>query len=184
MADQAGNVKPTFRRSGDGTVPNVLAGAHVTLRELTQQQAANLLAADASGDDWAPGYPFSGTLSAADSFATRTPDRMRPGFGMYQIVRNDEQLVVGDIGFHRAPEHGTVEVGFGLIQSARGLGLAKDALRTLCAWALQQDGVDQIVATTTKVNLPSRAVLESCGFRATTGGGEQLTFTLSNRMTP
>jgi RimJ/RimL family protein N-acetyltransferase len=161
-------------------VPNVLTGAHVTLREITVEEAAALLANETS-DRWAPGYPFSGTLSAAEDLTARTPDQLRPGFGMYQIVRNDDGLVVGDIGFRAPPADGSVEVGLGLIQSARGMGLGKDALRTLTTWALQCEDVQQIVAHTTKVNLPSRAVLESCGFRAATEAGDQITFTLSKR---
>jgi RimJ/RimL family protein N-acetyltransferase len=162
-------------------VPNVIAGAQVTLRELTTEQAAELLSHGTPEAGWAPGYPFSGTQSAASSLVDRAPDQLRPGFGMYQIVRNDDSLVVGDIGFRAPPAEGSVEVGFGLIQSARGMGLAKDALRTLTSWALEQDGVDRITAKTTKVNLPSRAVLESCGFRAATEGGDQITFVLAKR---
>ena len=163
-------------------MPNVLTGAHVMLRELTSAEVAELVADGAKSDDWAPGYPFSGTLSAAEWFLQRTPDQLRPGFGMYQIVRADDGLVIGDIGFHTPPEDGSVEVGFGIIQSARGMGLAKDALRALTTWALRQDGVDRVTARTTKVNLPSRAVLESGGFRATSEGGDMITFTLSSQL--
>ncbi len=165
-------------------MPNVITSTHVTLRELTTEQASALLVDGAKDDDWAPGYPFSGTLSAADSFSRRTGDQIRPGFGLYQIVRNDDGLVVGDIGFHSVPADGAVEVGFGVIGPARGMGIAKESLAALAEWALAQDGVERITARTAKKNLPSRAVLEGCGFRATAEDGDLITFTRSDLLRP
>ena len=60
----------------------------------------------------APGYPFDGTIGGA-KLVGRMVDAAtyRPGFGLSQVVLG---TVVGDIGFHAAPdEGGSVEIGYG-----------------------------------------------------------------------
>lgn len=144
---------------------NTLGTPRLVLRELTPDQVAWLLEPDAASADWAEDYPFSGTGFAARNFAGRGPGELRFGFGMYQVARRSDGLVVGDLGFHRPPADGAVEVGFGLAESARGNGYATEALAELARWAFTQPGVSQITARTTQSNLPSQGVLERAGFR-------------------
>jgi RimJ/RimL family protein N-acetyltransferase len=126
---------------------------------------AGLLEEDARSDEWVEGYPLTGSGFAARNFQKRTPGELRFGFGMYQIVRRSDGLVVGDLGFHRPPDDGAVEVGFGLAESARGCGYATEALTELTRWAFTQPGVSRIKARTTPSNVASQGVLGRTGFR-------------------
>ncbi|HEX2157791.1 MAG TPA: GNAT family N-acetyltransferase, partial [Actinomycetes bacterium] len=90
-----------------------------------------------------------------------------PGaYGVYQLVRSGDDMVVGDIGFHGPPNPGgSVTVGYGLAPGARGQGYATEALRAVVAWALAQPEVAAVEADTTHANLPSQRVMERAGMR-------------------
>jgi len=144
--------------------PNTIIGTHVLLRELTVAEVAALLDEQAVQDDWAPDYPFEGSRAAARGFQSRSAEQHRHGFGMYQIVRIADGLVIGDIGFYAPPQDGSVEVGFGLAPSARAAGHGSEALRLLLGWAAQQSDVRRVVARTLVDNEPSKAVLSRACF--------------------
>ena len=144
---------------------NTLGTPRLVLRELTPDQVAGLLEEDANSDQWLEGYPLTGSGFAARNFQKRTPGELRFGFGMYHLVRRSDGLVVGDLGFHRPPDDGVTEVGFGLAESARGHGYATEALTELTRWAFAQPGVSRIKARTTLSNAPSQGALGRAGFR-------------------
>ncbi|MBQ9801377.1 MAG: GNAT family N-acetyltransferase [Thermoguttaceae bacterium] len=58
-----------------------------------------------------------------------------------------------------------VEIGYGVDEAFRGLGLATEAVGALVDWGRGREDVDAILAETLTANLPSRRVLEKCGFR-------------------
>jgi RimJ/RimL family protein N-acetyltransferase len=159
--------------------PNTICGTGVLLRELTAAGVASLLDDQALKDGWAPDYPFEGSRAAARGFQGRSAEEHRPGFGMYQIVRIADRLVIGDIGFHTPPRDGSVEVGFGLVPSARGAGHASEALRLLVAWAALQPGVRKVVARTLTDNKPSQAVLTQAGFTEDDRNGNLIRYSLT-----
>ncbi|MDQ6901281.1 MAG: GNAT family N-acetyltransferase [Candidatus Dormibacteraeota bacterium] len=126
------------------------------------------LAADISG--WAPGYPGEETLQAARMLLRQAEaGRLVRGFGVYLMVRRSDAQVLGGIGFHGKPEHGRVEVGYDVAPSARGEGYATEAVRGLTGWALQQPGVQAVLARTAADNAASLRVLEKAGFIACGG---------------
>jgi len=159
-------------------VTNSIAGTGVRLRELTAAGVASLLDAQAPRDGWASDYPFEGSRAAARGFQGRPTDQSggTPGFGMYQIVRIADSLVIGDIGFHTPPQDGSVEVGFGLAPSARGAGHASEALRLLVSWAGRRAEVRRVVARTLVDNEPSKAVLARAGFIETGTDGNLIRY--------
>ena len=53
-------------------------------------------------------------------------------FGYYQIRRQSDRLAIGGVGFKGPPDGGVVEIGDGLVPSARGHGYATEALGTSC----------------------------------------------------
>jgi RimJ/RimL family protein N-acetyltransferase len=149
--------------------PVVLASRRLLLHELSPAQAHALLAGEqpVAGYRWAAGYPLTATrVAAAMLIDAAAVDSWRPGFGVYQIV--EDQAVLGDIGFHGAPNADpggdVVEVGYGLVPAARGRGLATEALAALTRWALNQPGVSAVSAETTRANLASQRVLVRAGF--------------------
>lgn len=58
-----------------------------------------------------------------------------------------------------------VEIGYGVDKAFRGRGFATEAVGALVDWGREREDVDAIWAETLTANLPSRRVLEKCGFR-------------------
>jgi RimJ/RimL family protein N-acetyltransferase len=96
----------------------------------------------------------------------------QPGWGLFAIIRAEDGVALGGVGFHGPPDRGAVEIGYDLSESARGAGWATDAARALCQWALAQPQVMVVLATTEPANRPSQAVLERVGFERVADRGE------------
>ncbi len=58
-----------------------------------------------------------------------------------------------------------VEIGYGVDEAFRGRGLATEAVGALVDWGRDREDVGAFLAETLTANLPSRRVLEKCGFR-------------------
>lgn len=58
-----------------------------------------------------------------------------------------------------------VEIGYGVDEAFRGRGFATEAVGALVDWGRGREDVGVILAETLTANLPSRRVLEKCGFR-------------------
>ncbi len=80
-------------------------------------------------------------------------------------------MAVGGIGFKGRPEGGVVEIGYGLVPSARGHGYAAEALRALLEVAADL-GVTTVRADTDLDNVASQRTLEHAGFRQTDADAE------------
>ena len=147
---------------------NRIRTERLCLRQLEAEEGRALLRGEADqGRPWMAGYPMQGTLIAVEAFVRAVDNGADPGaYGVYQLVRSGDDLVVGDIGFHGPPSPGgSVTVGYGLAPGARGQGYATEALRALVAWALAQPEVSVVEADTTHANLPSQRVMERAGMR-------------------
>jgi ribosomal-protein-alanine N-acetyltransferase len=80
------------------------------------------------------------------------------------IAREGERLVVGSVVFHGKPhEDGIAEVGYGVEESWQNKGLATEATRACVEWALGEEGVRLIRATTPPWHTASIRVLEKSG---------------------
>jgi RimJ/RimL family protein N-acetyltransferase len=127
------------------------------------------------GPSWAPGYPLDGSLVAiamqleqVDAGVDRGP------FGHFHVILAEENVVIGDIGFHTPPDDlGEVSIGFGIVPAARGRGYAREALRALLDWALAQPEVRSVHADTDLVNLASQRVLVGAGMRLIADEGDR-----------
>ena len=110
-------------------------------------------------------YPHEDTSAAARLLRQSIEvDNWVPGFGMYLIIRREDGLVVGDIGFHTPPdERGAAEVAYGVAPSARNRGLASEALEALTRWA-HAHGCATVVAEVEPDNTASLKVLARCGY--------------------
>jgi RimJ/RimL family protein N-acetyltransferase len=143
----------------------VLGDGRVELREQLPPEAARIADGLPADLRWVDDVPCEGTVVAARMVVTAfNSGRYVPGWGAFTILRAADGVAVGGIGFHGPPSEGLVEIGYDLSVSARGAGLATDAVRLLSAWALGQPGVRAVVATTEHANLPSQAVLSRAGF--------------------
>lgn len=79
------------------------------------------------------------------------------------ITRGAERLVVGSVVFHGHPPDGVAEVGYGVEESWQNKGLATEATRACVEWALAQEGVRGVRATTPPWHVASIRVLEKSG---------------------
>jgi RimJ/RimL family protein N-acetyltransferase len=146
------------------------------------------------GGRWHPEYPLLesmlalSTNLAAQQVSGWRQDRI-PTWWMYQLCVSDPRVldprvsdaagkpvVVGDIGFHGPPDpdDGLVEIGYAVVPSMRGCGVATSACAALVdrAWS---DGARVIQADTEPGNSPSRRLLLSAGFRPQPDGSYRLT---------
>ena len=148
----------------DGARPTTITTERLLLRRLTLDEARAITALDRDGRQWAADYPTEGDLVVAGIACEAGEHYDETGeFGVYQVRLADTGVAVGGIGFIHPPEAGEVEVGYGLAESARGRGLATEALRAMTALAAQH-GVAVMVAVTSVDNVASQRVLERAGF--------------------
>ncbi|SER03997.1 Acetyltransferase (GNAT) domain-containing protein [Streptomyces sp. yr375] len=149
-----------------GAPPPRIPAARLTLEGLTPPAAAGLRAGGGGGFEWLGGGPYEGTRDAAGMLVKAYVNGVhRPEFGLYVLVRHEDGRAVGSMGFHAAPdEDGRTEIGYDLVEAARGHGYATEALRALAAWALARSDVRRLFAVVEHANAASRAVLERAGF--------------------
>lgn len=150
------------------------------LHAIDESEARRICArAPAPEDNWAVDYPFAGDLIAVGSFLRGTAERgeQRP-FGYYQIIPMALGVAVGGAGFKGLPHHGSIEIGYGLVPSARGHGYAAEAVRGLLAIATNH-GLATVTADTTGDNVASQRTLTRAGFTCVSGDGDLLRYEIS-----
>jgi GNAT superfamily N-acetyltransferase len=149
----------------------VLPTERLTLQGATPAAAADLGVGGDGGFEWLGDGPFDGTREAAGMVLKAYEAGVhRPEFGLFVLVRREDGLAVGGMGFHGVPdEEGRAEVGYDLVEGARGNGYATEALRALSKWALARDDVRSLFATVERDNAPSRAVIARAGFTQVSG---------------
>ncbi|GAB2753566.1 GNAT family N-acetyltransferase [Streptomyces bullii] len=138
----------------------------LTLEGVAPAAAIDLSTGGDGGFEWLTGGPIDGTREGAGMMVKQYETGvLRPEWGMYALVRREDGRAVGAMGFHGAPdEDGRVEVGYDLVEDARGHGYATEALRALSAWALARDGVRAVTAVVDRANVPSQNVVARAGF--------------------
>ena len=145
----------------------MLSSARVRLDPITPQLARAMLRGRPDSDlAWAEGFPLPSVRGALERIvaAEGTGLELQPYFA-YVIVRRSDGLAIGDAGFHGPPtQDGEVEIGYALVPSARGSGLAGEATGLLVEWARAQCGVRSVTARVEPSNGPSRRLLERLGF--------------------
>ncbi|MGW5903103.1 GNAT family N-acetyltransferase [Streptomyces althioticus] len=157
----------------------VLRSERLDLEGVTPAVAASLSVAGDGGFTWAGGAPAEGTrVGAGIGVKQYEEGTFLPEWGMYVLVRREDDRAVGAMGFHGAPADGRVEIGYDLVVEARGNGYATEALRTLSAWALDQDAVHTVVAVVEEPNVPSQKVVTRAGFTEVSRHENQITYEL------
>jgi RimJ/RimL family protein N-acetyltransferase len=114
---------------------------------------------------WAPGYPREDDVDLARHLAglpAPGPDEL-PWWPRH-VIHRESGMAVGSTGFFGPPDvEGTVEIGYGLVEQARGSGLAGEAVGALLA-AAAGAGAARVIAHTLPGNAASQAVLHRAGF--------------------
>ncbi|WP_027007445.1 GNAT family N-acetyltransferase [Conexibacter woesei] len=161
-----------------------LTTPRLRLRPLAPDEMRELLEGrPLPGQTWAEGYPLDGTLVAvAMQQELVDADIDRGGFCHYQVMLADEDVVIGDVGFHAPPDElGEVSVGFGIVPVARRRGYAVEALQAVLAWALARSEVRSVHADTDLVNLASQRVLLGAGMQVVADEGDRKVYEISRR---
>lgn len=113
-------------------------------------------------DDWPHDDTAPGLLRLTLDPALTGPLTVRD-LGTWLITYDG--IVIGDCGWQGGPdERGQVVLGYGLCLSARGRGLATEAVALLSAWAERQPGVVLLVADVRVGNDASIRLLRRLGF--------------------
>lgn len=83
------------------------------------------------------------------------------------IVRLRDRLVIGSIDLKGTPREGVVEIGWGLIESARRSGYAREAAKAVVDWLATRREVQRITAAIAPTNLASINIAEHLGMAMT-----------------
>ena len=147
-------------------VPDRIEGERVRLILVTLDDAADMLAGRRQ-ERWHRDYPRRDDVDAASMI--RPGDAETFSWGPRHIVVGG--LAVGSIGCFGPPADGEVEIGYGLVDEARGRGLATDALALLLA---ELDRHQLVVrAATEPENTASLRVLAKSGFTQLRGSNDE-----------
>jgi [ribosomal protein S5]-alanine N-acetyltransferase len=112
-----------------------------------------------------PGRALIERAFCASLEAIRADPERRLWGDRVMIARHGPRRVLGSVVFHGAPDKdGAVEVAYGVEHESQQQGYATEATRAAVAWALEHPGVVVVRATTPSWHMPSRRVLEKCGF--------------------
>ncbi|MDO9495724.1 MAG: GNAT family N-acetyltransferase [Nocardioides sp.] len=142
-------------------LPALITTDRLRLVPFTPADAADMLAGRHQ-DRWHPDYPRRDDTDAA------TMVRAGDTWGPRHIVLG--RLAVGSIGCFGPPTDGETEVGYGLVEEARGSGVAGEALRGLLV-ETDRLGV-RVRASVSPTNRASLRVLAKCGFTELRGSNE------------
>jgi RimJ/RimL family protein N-acetyltransferase len=110
--------------------------------------------------------PASFTVAEGLAWIERQWGRADNGEGLSQAIADaGSGEALGAIVLMHRRQPGTAEIGYWLIERARGRRLATRAVALLAPWALTHAGLERIEALVEPDNVASRRVLESVGFR-------------------
>jgi len=140
----------------------VISTSRISLEPISPALARRIVDRDERPDDhWHPEYPFADELDPLQGLAdSKEAD---PAFTLYLLRRRSDGLAVGGFGFFGPPgEDGRIEFGYGLVPSARGDGLATEAVRAALDFATRQ-GARIAAADTDTDNIASQHVLINAG---------------------
>ena len=124
---------------------------------------------------FAEGYPLPDTYDGLGLFLRHGDER----YGFSLIVRREDELVIGEIGFVGPPKDGAVMIGYAIVPAARRRGFATEAIVAISGWALAQPGVTEVRAQTLPDNESSARALLRAGFAEEPAGEKIRRFTLA-----
>ena len=97
----------------------------------------------------------------------------------WEIVLKSTNTIIGGMGFGGEPnEKGEVETGYMIDGNHHNKGYATEALQTIIQWAFGHEKVQAIIVRTFTDNLPSRKMMDKCGFTLVDDVDRLLTYRL------
>ncbi|HNR09338.1 MAG TPA: GNAT family N-acetyltransferase [Saprospiraceae bacterium] len=95
---------------------------------------------------------------------------------LWTIVLKSENRMVGDLCITGEPKDGEIEIGYGTYTAHQGRGYMVEAVGGLVNWALGQQEVKSVYASTEKTNLASRHILLKNRFKLIRENGDLYEF--------
>jgi ribosomal-protein-alanine N-acetyltransferase len=132
----------------------------VSLRQVDQATARTIIDGGRESSGWADDFPARGDMVAMD-MSRFDPEPNEPWFGSYFILVDN--VISGTIGFKGGPVANQVEIGYGVVPSRQGRGVATLAISQLLA---RISGLSlDVRAETDSSNVASQSVLSHAGFQ-------------------
>jgi [ribosomal protein S5]-alanine N-acetyltransferase len=169
------------------TLDPVVMTPRLRLELITPEEAAGMLAGHRK-PSWHPDYPRQDDLDGVSMMPSpRTSAAADLSWSPRHVVRAFDGLVVGSIGFFGPPTPGDdgvpeAEVGYGLVEDARGRGVATEAVTGLLAHT-DRIGV-RVRASVEPANTASVRVLAKCGFTQLRGADEDGNLVMARPLPP
>lgn len=110
-----------------------------------------------------PGRALVERAFSADIEKIRADPERRLWGDRLVVAREGPRLVVGSVVFHGRPDDGVAEIGYGVDERFQNKGYASEATRACVEWALAQEGIVAVTATTPPWHVASVRVLEKSG---------------------
>ncbi len=90
---------------------------------------------------------------------------LRMWYGIwFMVLREDHEVVVGNLSFKGISDDGCVEIGYGLSSEFEHQGYMTEAVTAMARWAASQPAVTRVEAETEPQNEASQRVLQRAGF--------------------
>jgi RimJ/RimL family protein N-acetyltransferase len=132
----------------------------VSLRQVEKDEALAIIEGVRATSGWADDFPARGDI-AAMHMSKFSAEPNEPWFGSYLILVDN--VVSGTIGFKGGPVANHVEIGYGVVPSRQGRGVATSAISQLLA---RIAGLSlEVRAETDSANVASQSVLSHAGFQ-------------------
>ena len=149
-------------------VPRLVAGDRFVLRAWELGDLP--LVQEASGDDLIPlitTVPSAYSQEAGEAFVRRQWERASSGSGYpFVIVRVEDGRPVGNVGLWlKDLSQGRASLGYWVAGSARGQGVAAEALRAVASWALDVLRIPRLQLYVEPWNVASQRTAERVGFQ-------------------
>jgi RimJ/RimL family protein N-acetyltransferase len=143
-----------------------LETARLLLREMTEADAANVLALSQSPNvmRYILGEPILTSLAeAAAVLHERVFPQYARGLGRWACIEKSTGAFVGWSGVKYLEEHDEHDVGYRFLEEHWGKGYATEAGRAVCDFARAHLKGKRVVGKADPENVASRRVLEKCG---------------------
>ncbi len=132
----------------------------VSLRQLSHLEALDIIEGRRPIGGWARDFPTETDIAVARMSQPASTTSNTPWSSPWLMICDD--VVVGMLGIKGPPKDGHVEVGYGVVPSCQGRGVATAALRALLERLVGHE-LD-VRAETATWNVASQGVLRQNGF--------------------
>lgn len=143
----------------------IARGDRITLRELREDDAAELFALNADPEVLRyTGDSAFASIEAARVFLRGYDAYAKHGMGRWAVIRDAGAELLGWCGLRFDPTTGEVDLGFRLHRRCWGQGYATEAARLTVRHGFDTLGLQRLIGRAAVQNVASVRVLEKCGF--------------------